>query len=112
MKLRTALATLPALVVASFASTAHAVTPIDIDVGNEHACIVSDCDMTQCWGGPNNTFGEAADRAGEAFEVAVGMDHTCTLDGPAALPNYLKRGFVPFHTEVYEATIPADPLTR
>jgi GNAT superfamily N-acetyltransferase len=38
--------------------------------------------------------------------------HTCTLDGPAALPNYLKRGFVPFHTEVYETNTPADPLTR
>lgn len=28
--------------------------------------------------------------------------HTCTLDHPAALPNYLKRGFAPFRTEVYE----------
>ena len=28
--------------------------------------------------------------------------HTCTLDDPAALPNYLKRGFQPFKTEVYE----------
>jgi len=28
--------------------------------------------------------------------------HTCTLDDPAALPNYLKRGFKPFKTEVYE----------
>jgi GNAT superfamily N-acetyltransferase len=28
--------------------------------------------------------------------------HTCTLDHPSALPNYLKRGFVPFRTEVYE----------
>jgi GNAT superfamily N-acetyltransferase len=37
--------------------------------------------------------------------------HTCTLDGPAALPNYLKRGFEPFHTEVYETNIPADPGT-
>jgi len=25
--------------------------------------------------------------------------HTCTRDNPAALPNYLKRGFVPFRTE-------------
>lgn len=38
--------------------------------------------------------------------------HTCTLDGPAALPNYLKRGFVPFRIEEYETNIPADPLTR
>lgn len=28
--------------------------------------------------------------------------HTCTLDHPSALPNYIKRGFVPFRTEVYE----------
>ena len=27
--------------------------------------------------------------------------HTCTLDDPAALPNYLKRGFRPFKTEQY-----------
>ena len=27
--------------------------------------------------------------------------HTCTLDDPAALPNYLKRGFKPFKTERY-----------
>lgn len=28
--------------------------------------------------------------------------HTCTLDHPAALPNYLARGFVPYREEVYE----------
>lgn len=27
--------------------------------------------------------------------------HTCTLDGPAALPNYRARGFRPFKEEVY-----------
>jgi ribosomal protein S18 acetylase RimI-like enzyme len=27
--------------------------------------------------------------------------HTCTDDDPAALPNYLKRGFKPFRTEKY-----------
>jgi GNAT superfamily N-acetyltransferase len=27
--------------------------------------------------------------------------HTCTLDDPAALPNYVRRGFVPFKKEVY-----------
>lgn len=32
--------------------------------------------------------------------------HTCTLDGPAALPNYRARGFSPFRTESYEADIP------
>jgi GNAT superfamily N-acetyltransferase len=29
--------------------------------------------------------------------------HTCTLDDPAAMPNYLKRGFLPFKTEKYFA---------
>lgn len=32
--------------------------------------------------------------------------HTCTLDAPAALPNYLARGFVITRTEQYEATLP------
>src|SRR5438105_4143830 len=27
--------------------------------------------------------------------------HTCTLDDPAAMPNYLKRGFRPYKTEEY-----------
>jgi len=27
--------------------------------------------------------------------------HTCTLDDKAAMPNYLKRGFRPFKTEIY-----------
>ena len=32
--------------------------------------------------------------------------HTCTLDHPAALPNYLKRGFQPVRKEVYTANLP------
>ena len=32
--------------------------------------------------------------------------HTCTLDDPAALPNYLARGFRPFREERYEAELP------
>ncbi len=32
--------------------------------------------------------------------------HTCTLDHPAALPNYRKRGFVPYKTETYEVNFP------
>jgi GNAT superfamily N-acetyltransferase len=32
--------------------------------------------------------------------------HTCTLDGPAALPNYLARGFRQFKQETYAAEIP------
>ena len=31
--------------------------------------------------------------------------HTCTLDGPAALPNYLARGFVAYRTEEYQAEL-------
>jgi ribosomal protein S18 acetylase RimI-like enzyme len=31
--------------------------------------------------------------------------HTCTLDDPAALPNYQKRGFRPFKTEKYTANL-------
>lgn len=27
--------------------------------------------------------------------------HTCSLDDPAAMPNYIKRGFQPFKTEKY-----------
>jgi GNAT superfamily N-acetyltransferase len=30
--------------------------------------------------------------------------HTCTLDHPSALPNYLKRGFRPVREEVYEVS--------
>jgi GNAT superfamily N-acetyltransferase len=32
--------------------------------------------------------------------------HTCTLDHPAALANYKKRGFRPIRTEVYQTSIP------
>lgn len=46
-----------------------------------------------------------------AVETAWGIGanrvwlHTCTLDGPAALPNYLARGFVAYQTETYDAEI-------
>ena len=32
--------------------------------------------------------------------------HTCTLDSPAALPNYMARGFDPVGTETYATSIP------
>lgn len=35
--------------------------------------------------------------------------HTCTLDDPAALPNYLKRGFSTFKTEKYEVVLRSVP---
>ncbi len=32
--------------------------------------------------------------------------HTCSLDSPAALPNYLARGFLPYMKETYQARLP------
>ena len=34
----------------------------------------------------------------------VGLN-TCSLDGPAALPNYLARGFLPYRTEEYVTVV-------
>jgi GNAT superfamily N-acetyltransferase len=51
----------------------------------------------------------------EAAEVAWALGasrvwlHTCTLDHPGALANYLGRGFRPFRTETYEASLPDAP---
>jgi GNAT superfamily N-acetyltransferase len=36
--------------------------------------------------------------------------HTCTLDHPAALPNYLQRGFRPVREEVYVTELAGSPL--
>ena len=33
--------------------------------------------------------------------------HTCSLDDPAALPNYVSRGFRPFHEETYSVPHPS-----
>lgn len=35
--------------------------------------------------------------------------HTCTLDSPRALPNYLARGFREVRREEYQAEVAADP---
>ena len=32
--------------------------------------------------------------------------HTCTLDGEAALPNYLARGFAAYHQQTYPYSLP------
>lgn len=37
--------------------------------------------------------------------------HTCSLDAPQALPNYLKRGFVAFKEQTYTAEIEAGDST-
>ena len=49
----------------------------------------------------------AAERAWGAGANRVWL-HTCTLDDPAALPNYLKRGFNAFKRETYLATVTAE----
>ena len=43
--------------------------------------------------------------AGEPLPERVWL-HTCTLDGPAALPNYKARGFSPYHTQTYPYVVP------
>jgi len=35
--------------------------------------------------------------------------HTCSLDSPKAIPNYVARGFKVFRTEEYEETVPSEP---
>ena len=46
----------------------------------------------------------AVERAWEQGTSRVWL-HTCTLDDPAALPNYLKRGFAPYKEELYTVEI-------
>jgi GNAT superfamily N-acetyltransferase len=48
---------------------------------------------------------EAA-KAAWAFGAARVWLHTCTLDHPGALSNYLARGFRPFKTETYAVSLP------
>jgi GNAT superfamily N-acetyltransferase len=50
---------------------------------------------------------EAVTRAWQQGANRVWL-HTCTLDDPAALPNYLKRGFKPFKEENYFTTVSAE----
>ena len=61
------------------ASEAHAVQLTELDVGTQHACVVTDCGKIECWGGTANNYGEAYDRYGDYVDVAVGQDHTCAL---------------------------------
>lgn len=43
-----------------------------------------------------------------AMEATRVWLHTCTLDSPAALPNYQARGFTPYRTETYTVELPDD----
>jgi len=56
------------------------------------------------WGGHLLTL---AVRAAWALRPERVWLHTCTLDHPAALPNYLRRGFRPVREEVYSASLPS-----
>jgi ribosomal protein S18 acetylase RimI-like enzyme len=47
---------------------------------------------------------EAAREAWRSGPTRVWL-HTCTLDHPAALPNYLQRGFVPVREETYTTEV-------
>jgi GNAT superfamily N-acetyltransferase len=51
-----------------------------------------------------------SEAVGRAFDEGANRVwlHTCTLDDPAALPNYLKRGFTPFSQETYFTTVSAE----
>jgi ribosomal protein S18 acetylase RimI-like enzyme len=46
-----------------------------------------------------------ATRRAWSFAPSKVWVHTCTLDHPAALPNYLQRGFRPVRQEVYTAEV-------
>jgi GNAT superfamily N-acetyltransferase len=54
---------------------------------------------------------EAVERAWAEAPNRVWL-HTCTLDDPAAMPNYLKRGFKPFKQETYFTTVSPDEELR
>jgi GNAT superfamily N-acetyltransferase len=47
---------------------------------------------------------DAVERAWGLGALRVWL-HTCSLDSPAALPNYLARGFAPFREERYTADL-------
>ena len=55
------------------------------------------------WGG--HLLTRAVETAWQRSPTRVWL-HTCTLDHPAALPNYLRRGFRPVREETYTASLP------
>lgn len=52
---------------------------------------------------------DAIDKAWQLADSRIWL-HTCTLDHPSALPNYLRRGFRVFKEEDFEDRVPAAPL--
>ncbi len=59
-----------------------------------------------CAGAPAGYFELKRDDDGSAEGARRVWLHTCTLDHPAALPNYVARGFRPFKTERYVTETP------
>jgi GNAT superfamily N-acetyltransferase len=51
---------------------------------------------------------EAVERAWSLGATRVWL-HTCSFDHPAAIPNYLKRGFTIFKTEQYQPSATSTP---
>ena len=51
-----------------------------------------------------------AEAVGDAWTIGATRVwlHTCTLDGEAALPNYLARGFTAYKSEQYLAEVPVE----
>ncbi|HKV42186.1 MAG TPA: GNAT family N-acetyltransferase [Blastocatellia bacterium] len=47
---------------------------------------------------------QAVEQARASRPIRIWL-HTCSLDGPAAMPNYLKHGFKPFKQETYYTTL-------
>ena len=56
-----------------------------------------------------DAINKAWDKAWGKIDKRIWL-HTCTLDHPNALPNYLNRGFKVFKEEDFEDMIPAEPL--
>ena len=52
---------------------------------------------------------DAIDKAWQMASARIWL-HTCTLDHPNALPNYLRRGFRVFKEEDFEDEVPTRPL--
>ena len=61
------------------------------------------------YGHGKNLLEDAIDRAWAFGGTRVWL-HTCTLDHPQALPNYLSRGFRVYREEDFIDHIPAEPL--
>lgn len=82
------------VVATAAAADAHAV---DFEVGYEHNCVANDCGWVHCWGNINDTFGETKDTYApalgpqKAFDVAVGMDHSCAMwRDDLSMPGYVE----------------------